>query len=909
MRVSTTYLHTQGVRNILEQQAKLIDAQNQASQGVKITSPSEDPGAFARIMSLDEVIAQMTQYEENSNYATQRLNLEDSTLESVTNVLIRVKELSVQAANIGTYGGDEQRIIAGEMREKLQELLGYANTRDASGEYVFSGFQSAVEAFTRDANGNYIYNGDQGHLDLQIANNRRVMTNDSGSDIFQMIRTGNGEFAVDANSTNGGTAKISTGSVITPSLFQPEDFSIVFSENQPTPGSYAIDVSALASFDFTAEQVSFDVDATTVTLNSNVTDAAGLASAISTALGTTNYSVTENAGVITIADTTPGANSTAPVISNYNGDVDGNGVPAVAAVYTATNNIPVSFDFSTDQVSFDVAVNGGAAQTVLLNTDTVDQTGFLLAINGQLTGATASVVGTQLVITSNTPGGTSAVAVTNYNGDVDVGGATIADFATGAETTPGAVATGITADFISTGVSTIGTDATTDPSSFQYNVINDTTGATVLANQVYTDGGTIAFNGMQVAVSGDPVDGDVFTVEASRNQDVFTTMTNLIASMESPGSDDVRGIIGGDFINNGFDVGDVIDFNMQFNDQLIPINFTVATADNAAIASQIFTQIAAVAAPANPDGSVTIAGTTPGTDITFRLDAAGSAVEFISSGGVTNIPNAFSITNLRDSVANDATLSLTASGNTITSTATGSVAATATNGVAVRTDITAGLDLSLALAPARTFSLEVNGVIQNIVVPAADYTVVGVGDGTSAALLAAINAEINTAFGSQVATATESAVGGLALTTAATGQGTTIAVAEAAGPTTGAVALFGAVIGQISVGATASGASFLSGKPHRVYLSQQIDNALNNLSRAFDNVTNIQTSIGGRLNSIESQLDNNAAKKEQLQAIRSDIQDLDMAEAISNITFQTSVLQIAQQTFVKIQNLSLFNFI
>ena len=86
-----------------------------------------------------------------------------------------------------------------------------------------------------------------------------------------------------------------------------------------------------------------------------------------------------------------------------------------------------------------------------------------------------------------------------------------------------------------------------------------------MANQAYTDGGAIAFNGIQVEISGDPVDGDVFTVQASRHQDVFTTMTDLINSMESPGSDDVRGIIGGDFVNNGFDVGDVIDFNMQFN--------------------------------------------------------------------------------------------------------------------------------------------------------------------------------------------------------------------------------------------------------------------------------------------------------------------------------------------------------
>ncbi|MDH5735185.1 MAG: flagellar hook-associated protein FlgL, partial [Gammaproteobacteria bacterium] len=536
MRVSTTYLHTQGVQNILDQQAKLVAEQNKISKGVNFTSPSDDPGAFARIMSLDEVISQMTQHEENANYATQRLNLEESTLDSVSNLLIRVKELSIQAANIGTYGGEEERIIAAEIREKLQELLGYANTRDASGEFIFAGFQSAIEPFVSDGNGNYLYNGDQGNLAIQIGTNRQVIANDSGAEVFQMIRTGNGTFAVDANSTNGGVAKISTGSVITSSLVQAHDFSIVFSENQPTAGSYAIDVSALASFDFTTDQVSFDVDTTTVTLASNVNDPAGMAAAIATALGTTNYAVSENAGTITIARTATGATSTAPVISNF-------------------------------------------------------------------------------------------------DGDVDLGGAVIADF-------------------ISGGLSVTGTDAPANPPQFEYSVINNTTGVTVLANQAYSDGGIIAFNGIQVEISGEPADGDVFTVEASRHQDMFNTLNQLINSLEAPISADVRGVIGGDFVNNGFDVGDVIDFNMQFNDQFIPINFTVGAASNAAIAGQIFTEITAVAGVTNPDGSVTIAGSAPGTDITFRLNATGTEIEFISSGGTRNNQNTFSISNLRDSVAN-----------------------------------------------------------------------------------------------------------------------------------------------------------------------------------------------------------------------------------------------------------------
>jgi len=46
-----------------------------------------------------------------------------------------------------------------------------------------------------------------------------------------------------------------------------------------------------------------------------------------------------------------------------------------------------------------------------------------------------------------------------------------------------------------------------------------------------------------------------------------------------------------------------------------------------------------------------------------------------------------------------------------------------------------------------------------------------------------------------------------------------------------------------------------------------------------------------------------------LQTVRSEIEDLDFAEAISRMTFQTTALQAAQQTFVRIQALNLFEFI
>ena len=70
-----------------------------------------------------------------------------------------------------------------------------------------------------------------------------------------------------------------------------------------------------------------------------------------------------------------------------------------------------------------------------------------------------------------------------------------------------------------------------------------------------------------------------------------------------------------------------------------------------------------------------------------------------------------------------------------------------------------------------------------------------------------------------------------------------------------------------------------------------------------------RTSIGARMNTLTS----TASSQESLtlvgNQILSDIRDLDYNEAVSKLSFQTLVLETTQQSFVKIANLSLFNYL
>ena len=84
---------------------------------------------------------------------------------------------------------------------------------------------------------------------------------------------------------------------------------------------------------------------------------------------------------------------------------------------------------------------------------------------------------------------------------------------------------------------------------------------------------------------------------------------------------------------------------------------------------------------------------------------------------------------------------------------------------------------------------------------------------------------------------------------------------------------------------------------------------IDNIRNALDNVTQVRTKAGARLASTEQQEGVNEDFILHFEMELSSLQDLDYAEAITRFNRQTTALQAAQQSYVQIQGLSLFDYI
>ena len=92
-------------------------------------------------------------------------------------------------------------------------------------------------------------------------------------------------------------------------------------------------------------------------------------------------------------------------------------------------------------------------------------------------------------------------------------------------------------------------------------------------------------------------------------------------------------------------------------------------------------------------------------------------------------------------------------------------------------------------------------------------------------------------------------------------------------------------------------------------LTNDLNTALSNLDLALDNVLSVRATVGATLKEIDAHRATGEDLDLQYSGTLSDLQDLDYAKAISDMTLKQSSLEAAQQSFLRVQGLSLFNYL
>lgn len=101
----------------------------------------------------------------------------------------------------------------------------------------------------------------------------------------------------------------------------------------------------------------------------------------------------------------------------------------------------------------------------------------------------------------------------------------------------------------------------------------------------------------------------------------------------------------------------------------------------------------------------------------------------------------------------------------------------------------------------------------------------------------------------------------------------------------------------------------VSGSSDSARLTNDINTALSNLDLGLDNFLTVRAAVGSTLKEVDTQRAANGDLANQYSETLRDLQELDYAKAISDMALKQASLDAAQKSFLKVQGLSLFNYI
>lgn len=188
MRITEGMRYSEVLRNLSNITSQHAEASRQASTGIRVGKPSDDPVAAAELARLRASSSQTSAHLSTINNVRGDAELTEATLSDASDVFVRLKELALQAAN-GGLTADERTTINVEVTGLKDALLQLGNARGTRG-YLFSGSQVATSAF--DPAG--VFQGDDEAHVVPIGNSAPTAVSTSGAESF-VVAGGRNVFA------------------------------------------------------------------------------------------------------------------------------------------------------------------------------------------------------------------------------------------------------------------------------------------------------------------------------------------------------------------------------------------------------------------------------------------------------------------------------------------------------------------------------------------------------------------------------------------------------------------------------------------------------------------------------------------------------------------------------------------
>lgn len=157
MRVTNNMKNHNLVNTMMKNQSTVATLQTQLASGNKVNSASDNPAAIPAIMNANEMLNKINTYTTNITYLNGEIEVSEGTLGQISDLIQRVKTLTIDAAN-GTNSTEQLKLINDEIKQIKDQLVDLGNT-EYQGSRIFAGNKTGTLPYEIKEDGSIQYNG------------------------------------------------------------------------------------------------------------------------------------------------------------------------------------------------------------------------------------------------------------------------------------------------------------------------------------------------------------------------------------------------------------------------------------------------------------------------------------------------------------------------------------------------------------------------------------------------------------------------------------------------------------------------------------------------------------------------------------------------------------------------------
>lgn len=135
MRISTKEVYLSGLQAVQQHTADIMRAQRQIATGEKYTKASDSPLAAGLGVQVILDRAQFEMFKVNQDFTNAKLVASDTQLKSITEGMLRIRQLMVQASN--DLVPEQRTAINLEIDQIWKRIQAFATSKDSSGNALF----------------------------------------------------------------------------------------------------------------------------------------------------------------------------------------------------------------------------------------------------------------------------------------------------------------------------------------------------------------------------------------------------------------------------------------------------------------------------------------------------------------------------------------------------------------------------------------------------------------------------------------------------------------------------------------------------------------------------------------------------------------------------------------------------